>query len=276
MPGSIVASLIFLLIPLTLLPRCGAADSITTYGVVPNKTCGGSGNFSSDGGIVFQMNLRQFLATLPSNVIKNGGSFNGSVGSTNAVFGMAMCQADLPWPDHCESYLQAATAEAPKACPSSFNPSVTYRGCVLRYWDAPVHADVVDTQFYYFGVYKQEHAIQVVRDAAALNQTRKDLFENLSSEVVSSPLMIASGNRMFNSMHNLYGLAQCYRDWPKDLCSYYIRVVGGYFGYIDSQTWDGLSFASYAFYLRYSFFKKRNILISQFLHRLIHIVVLQV
>jgi len=97
MPGSIVASLIFLLIPLTLLPRCGAADSITTYGVVPNKTCGGSGNFSSDGGIVFQMNLRQFLATLPSNVIKNGGSFNGSVGSTNAVFGMAMCQADLPW-----------------------------------------------------------------------------------------------------------------------------------------------------------------------------------
>ncbi|XP_066398791.1 cysteine-rich receptor-like protein kinase 5 [Miscanthus floridulus] len=253
MPGSIVASLIFLLIPLTLLQRCGAADSISDYH--QNYTqCSNSVNFSSGGGFIdYVMNLRRFLATLPSNVINNGGFFNGSVGSTNAVFGMAMCQADLRWPDRCEGCLQAATAQAPKACPSSYNAIVAYRGCVLRYWDTPVHADAIDNIFGNTIGLCHLNAVRVP-DSTALNQTRTDLLKDLSSEVATSPLMIASDNRKFNSTHNLYGLAQCYRDLPKELCSSYIwGVVPDYIPKLapDAQSSSGLTMIGPAFYVRY-------------------------
>jgi len=87
--------------------------------VVKYKDCPSSGNVSTTSSDAYQLNLRQFLDTLPSNAIDNSGFFNGTTGSKNKVFGMAMCQADIPWPDQCKKCLQAASAGAPMDCPAS-------------------------------------------------------------------------------------------------------------------------------------------------------------
>lgn len=265
MPSSIVVSAaIFLVIPLALLlvQRCSGADaaadsssSITAYELQSHNCSSSSGNLSS----VYAMNLGHFLATLPSNVISNGGFFSGSVGSTDAVFGMAMCHADIAWPDQCESCLQAATADAPTACPSSYNASVAYRGCVLLYWDAPpaVVPDSASGNIFSHLVFytTQDHAaVGRVPDTTALAQTRTDLFRNLTTQVVASPLMVASGNLPFNSTHNLYGLAQCNRDLPKNLCSFYILVLFRVLPQLVSdaaQSSEELSITAYGYYVRY-------------------------
>ncbi|OEL15697.1 hypothetical protein BAE44_0023284 [Dichanthelium oligosanthes] len=77
---SLVASLIILIIvPPTLLQRCGAADSNTTMDSLEYNRCSTTGNFSSSS--PYQLNLGQLLAALPSTAINNSGSFNGTAGS---------------------------------------------------------------------------------------------------------------------------------------------------------------------------------------------------
>ncbi|XP_066395905.1 putative cysteine-rich receptor-like protein kinase 12 [Miscanthus floridulus] len=252
MPGSIVASLIFVLIPLTLLQRSGAADSISDYDQNYTAQCSNSVNFISSGGgfIDYVMNLRRFLATLPSNVINNGGFFNGSVGSTNAaVFGMAMCHADIPLSDQCKNCLQAASAGAHKACPESNSASVAYQGCVLRYSDIPILAAADDDEVSNsIAFYTQNHAASVP-DTIAFQQTRQDLLTDLAGAAVSSPMMIGWGNRTFNSTHKLYGLAQCNRDLPKELCYSYITLVA--LKLADEVQWsEGVSITGFSFHIR--------------------------
>nr|CAB3469464.1 unnamed protein product [Digitaria exilis] len=240
--------MIFLFVPLTLpIQSYGAAD---TYELL-SKNCSSPGNLASG----YQMNLRQFLATLPSNVVSNQGFFNGSVGS---VYGMAMCQADMPWPDHCESCLQAASAGAPEACPSSNNASVAYRGCVLRYWDTPVRADTIDNVFNNVAAYyAADQAANVPADTHSnFQKARDDLFTFLNSSLFASPLKIATVNTTFNDstiLRGFYGLAQCNRDLPDELCSYYITTAVGLIPNIttDIQWSEGASLIGYPFYLRY-------------------------
>lgn len=86
---------------------------------------------------------------------------------------------------------------------------------------------------------------------AAFGQTRKDLFTALASQAVVSPLMIASGNRTFNSTHRLYGLAQCSRDLPSKLC---FHAITSTIEKLPSSVvpWsEGFSFAGFSFYIRY-------------------------
>jgi hypothetical protein len=171
MSPSIAASIVFLAVSLTLFQiRCCAADDNNTAYDLRYKDCSTTtGNSSSNSDGLYQMNLRRFLGALPSRAINNSGFFNGTVGSsstagTETVFGMAMCQADVPWPDQCDRCLQAASAEAPKACPSSSNASVAYRGCVLRYSDAPILAVANDDISNGYAFYT--HAGSVVPDSA--------------------------------------------------------------------------------------------------------------
>ncbi|XP_062213338.1 cysteine-rich receptor-like protein kinase 25 isoform X2 [Phragmites australis] len=131
-----------------------------------------------------------------------------------------MCQADIPWPDQCNSCLQAATAGAASACPLSKNASAVYRGCVFQYSDTLIAA-VADTSIAYI---TQNHAANVP-ETVTFQQTRTELFTALSGAASISPLKLASSNRTFNGTHTLYGLAQCNRYLPADECSKCIKSL---------------------------------------------------
>lgn len=217
--------------------------------MVKYKDCPSSGNVSTTSSDAYQLNLRQFLDTLPSNAIDNNGFFNGTTGSKNKVFGMAMCQADIPWPDQCKKCLQAASAGAPMDCPASNSASVAYQGCVLRYSDMPILAAADDEASSGIAFYTQNHAASVP-NTTAFQQTRQDLLTYLAAAAVNSTMMIGSGNREFNSTHKLYGLAQCNKDLPKELCSSYIKSVAPKLA-TDVQWSEGVSITSFSFYIRY-------------------------
>lgn len=245
MPPAFVASLLFLLVvTLTLVQRCAAADGNTTNNDLYYKQCSTSGNFSNN--TPYQLNLAQLLATLPSNAVNNSGYFNGTAGSAlDAVFAMAMCQADIPWPDQCNSCLQEATAGVNAACPLSKNASAGNPGCLVRYSDTPIA-----------GVPNDDIAFDTVNRAAIVQkivdfqQTRRALFTALSATASVSPMLLASGNRTFNGTHTLYGLAQCTRDLSGDDCSACITslVINIPIKVIWSE---GLSLTGFSCYIRY-------------------------
>lgn len=123
MSPSIAASIVLLAVSLTLFQiRCGAADDNNTASYLQNSYCPTtSAGDSSNSDSLHKKNLDLFLAKLPSNAVNNSGFYNGSVGT---VSGMAMCLADIPWPDQCDRCLRAASAEAPVVCSSSSNATV--------------------------------------------------------------------------------------------------------------------------------------------------------
>lgn len=49
---------------------------------------------------------------------------------------------------------------------------------------------------------------------------------DLAGAAVISPLKIASGNRVFNSTHKLYGLAQCNKDLPTEFDLLPVHHIG--------------------------------------------------
>lgn len=181
-----VAPLIFLLVPLTLVIQSyGAADELQSKEC---STSSSGGNVSSGGGgLLYQMNLRQFLAALPSNAINNKGFFNGSVGS---VYGMAMCPAD-DMPDHCESCLrrgaQGLPVEQQRKC------LVPGAACSATGTRPSVRADALGDNIFFdvIAFYAQDHAGNFTADtSSAFQKTRDDLFKDLSTAVVTSPLKI--------------------------------------------------------------------------------------
>ncbi|KAF8731288.1 hypothetical protein HU200_016342 [Digitaria exilis] len=229
MSPSIRASLIFFFV------RCGGAATSNTVYDLQYKLC------STDGGgdDLYRANVRQLLGALPSNAISNNGFYEGSSGSATDT-------ADIPWPDQCQSCLQAASAQAPMACPSSSDADVAYRGCVLRYSGAQIPTDVrfdVNSSYAFHTVINAARVL----DTDAFTEVRRVLFTDLASAAAASPLMMASGNRMFNATHNLYGLAQCNRDMRREQCS--SSITGAIqsiqdYGFSEEMWSEGLNAAS--------------------------------
>ena len=74
-PPSTGASLIFILLaPLTLFQRCGAAGN-TTYDPQYKFCAASAGSLSG----VYQVNLNQFVAELPSDAMKISRFFDGTL-----------------------------------------------------------------------------------------------------------------------------------------------------------------------------------------------------
>nr|CAB3502844.1 unnamed protein product [Digitaria exilis] len=138
------------------------------------------------------------------------------------------------------------------ACPSSSDADVAYRGCVLRYSGAQIPTDVrfdVNSSYAFHTVINAARVL----DTDAFTEVRRVLFTDLASAAAASPLMMASGNRMFNATHNLYGLAQCNRDMRREQCS--SSITGAIqsiqdYGFSEEMWSEGLSITGFSIYIR--------------------------
>nr|CAB3465838.1 unnamed protein product [Digitaria exilis] len=194
-----------------------AEVAVAQYYTAYEPYCSTTGNYTT--GSPYQVNLVKLMSDLPSGAMANSGSYYGTAGDApDAVYGLAMCYADLNW-TACGNCLRAAAAGVQQACPFSREMKSFYQDtCILRYSSEPF-ASVADADIAFYvwddGSY--------VADPAAFNATRRALMARLAGEASGSPLRLANGSQAYTDSRGaaqvLYGLAQCTRDLNASECT---------------------------------------------------------
>ncbi|KAK4588184.1 hypothetical protein RGQ29_019251 [Quercus rubra] len=207
MEKDVLLTMLFLFIPLFLLPILASADPLSIF--CPND----SRNYTHNS--PFENNLKQLLELLPSNTSVTG-FYNTSIGDNpDTVYGQALCRGDVN-STVCQNCIQNASQEILTQCTSE-DAMIWFELCQVRYSYQMFFSLMV-----YAGKYPddQNNLELNVSDPALFDDVLKYLLNNISNEAAYDPSkrMFATGEIKF-SKGTIYGLVQCTRDISGDNCN---------------------------------------------------------
>nr|CAB3461953.1 unnamed protein product [Digitaria exilis] len=208
---------------------------------------------------LYQVNLFKLMHDLEAGAIENRGFNTSREGDPpDAIFGLAMCYADVNW-DQCQKCIEAATASAEQTCPFSRRMKASYKACILRYSDESF-SSVADLSVASYT------SIDVnATDMAGMNTTGWKLMVGLIREASNSSLRWANGSVVFSdsdgSSQVLYGLVQCTKDLSASECT---RCLTDFTAKLSSSHSNGSNYGAikgYSCYVVYQIGRKLGITI---------------
>ncbi|TVU49162.1 hypothetical protein EJB05_00456, partial [Eragrostis curvula] len=203
-------------------------------------------------GTTYQSNVNQLVRLVADAAASNDEGFHyTSYGSQpDMTFGLAMCYADVAdssW-ESCLSCLDAAAAWVGTWCPYSLTASV-YDRCVVQYSDK-----------WFFGV-ADLTLVALLRslinapDAPSMNQTRRNLFGQLTSQASGSLPQFANGTQSYVDSQGvsqvMYALAQCRQGLEPGECKKCLNFLLDELGKAMPSDTAG-SLMGYSCYVRYN------------------------
>nr|XP_023924914.1 putative receptor-like protein kinase At4g00960 isoform X3 [Quercus suber] len=208
MEKDVLLTMLFLIIPLFLLPILTSADPLAIF--CPND----SRNYTLKS--PFENNLKQLLELLPSNTSVTG-FYNTSIGDNpDTVYGQALCRGDVN-STVCQNCIQNASQEILTHCTSE-DAMIWFELCQVRYSYQMFFSLMV-----YTGKYpdEQNNLELNVSDPVQFDDVLKYLLNNISNEAALDPSkrMFATGEIKFSKEGTIYGLVQCTRDMSGGNCN---------------------------------------------------------
>ncbi|KAF3960270.1 hypothetical protein CMV_015003 [Castanea mollissima] len=207
MGKDLLLTMLFLIIPLFLLPILASADPLSIFCQNDSR------NYTHNS--QFENNLKQLLDLLPSNTSVTG-FYNTSIGDNpDTVYGQALCRGDVN-STVCQNCIQNASQGILIQCKSE-DAMIWFELCQVRYSYQMFFSLMVYTGKY---LDDQNNLKLNVSDPVHFDDVLKYLLNNISKEAAYDPSkrMFATGEIKFSKEGTIYGLVQCTRDMSAGNC----------------------------------------------------------
>lgn len=171
----------------------------------------------------YDLNRRQILSSLASNVTSHNGFFNSSIGETpNRVFIIGMCIPGAK-PHTCSNCIKAASDALLKSCPNQTEAYTWPDSCMVRY-----------SSVSFSGSYDIGPSSQVLNKTGDINSNvtvfdriGEDLMDRTISEAPSRThghKYYAADVASLNTSLTMYAMMQCTPELSPGFCGYCLRA----------------------------------------------------
>lgn len=207
-----VAVTLVALILLSLNRESGAATYLNYY--CSNSTPAFSPNS------IYQSNLYELLSSLSSNVRREDGFYNTTVGqsTSDVVYGLFLCRGDGTVLD-CQECVSTATQDVKRYCPIERTAVIWYEECMLRYSDQSFFSKVQTKPVAY--IPSRHNISDPDRFSRLLMATMGDLERQVANVIGAKKFATKEAN--FTGTQILYTLGQCSPDISNSDCSMCIQ-----------------------------------------------------
>ncbi|KAK0599452.1 hypothetical protein LWI29_005423 [Acer saccharum] len=191
----------------------------TVFGAEPLfHFCSSSEKFEA--GNPYEENLNKFMGYLYCKAPPTGFGRGVLGDKPNQTIGLALCRGDVSTAD-CNTCVVDASTEIRKRCPYNSAAVIFYDNCLLKYSNKDFYGEIDNkNKFYLWNGEK-------VSNPKTFNENTKELLSQLAIKAQSSLKLYAVGQLKVENSQTLYGLTQCTREMPAEVCR---RCLDGIIG----------------------------------------------